>query len=139
MSKFAPFMTVEFVVNNNDVEYAAECIVDDIFENFNYDSIEALGLQYSDFKAEVIEMFEFSEMVHLGVAKYGPDALSDPYDYMDFEVVTRSPAFNKVRDVVEMLENVISDAEQHERAQRSNACEDAIETLKRAGFKIVKA
>jgi hypothetical protein len=138
MSK-APFMTVEYTVDRNEVDYAAECIVDDIFENFNYDSIEALGLQYSDFKAEVIEMFEFSQMVRKGVEKYGPDALSDPYDYMDFDIVTLCPAFKKVREVVEMLENVISDAEQHERAQRSNACEDAIETLKRAGFKIVKA
>jgi hypothetical protein len=139
MSKFAPFMTVEFVVNNNDVEYAAECVADDIFENYNYDSIEALGLQYRDFVKEITEMYEFSVMVKKAVAKYGPDALSDPWDYMDFEVVTRSPAFNKVRDVVEMLENVISEAEQHERAQKSNACEQAIETLKAAGFKIVKA
>jgi hypothetical protein len=84
-------------------------------------------------------MYEFSQMVRKGVEKYGPDALSDPYDYMDFDIVTLSPQFKQLRNVVEMLEEVINDAEQHERAQRSNACEDAIETLKRAGFKIVKA
>ena len=139
MSKTAPFLTVEFAVDRERVDYAAECIVDDIFENFNYDSIEALGLEYKDFKEEVIEMFEFSQMVRKGVERYGPDALSDPWDYMKFDIVTLCPQFKKVREVVEMLENVITEAEQHERAQRSNACEDAIETLKRAGFKIVKA
>jgi hypothetical protein len=138
MSK-APFMTVELVVDRKDVNYAAECIADDIFENFNYDSIEALGLQYRDFVNEITEMYEFSVMVRKAVEKYGPDALHDPYDYMNFETVTMSPAFRKVRDVVEMLENVISEAEQEERASKSNACEAAIETLKAAGFKIVKA
>ena len=138
MSK-APFMTVEFVVSRGDVEYALDCIADDIFENFNYDSIQALGLQYRDFKEEIREMAEFSDMVYNAVSKYGPDALHDPYDYMDFEIVTHSPQFNKLRDVVEMLEEVISDAEKEERNSKSNACEAAIETLKAAGFKIVKA
>lgn len=139
MSKFAPFMTVEFKVTNNDVEYAAECIADDIFENFDYTSIEALGLEYRAFIEEIKEMHEFSVMVRESVAKYGPDAIHDPYDYMDFEIVTDSPQFRKLRDVVEMLEEVINDAEKHERDQKNDPCEAAIKTLKAAGFKIVKA
>lgn len=138
MSK-ALFMTVEFVVDREDVDYAAECIADDIFDNYNYDSIEALGLQHKEFKEEIIDLYEFSVMVKRAVEKYGPDALRDPYDYMDFDIVTDSPAFRKLRDVVEMLENVISEAENEERAQRFNPCEAAIETLRAAGFKIVKA
>ena len=138
MSK-APFMTVEFKVTKEDVLYAAECIADDIFENYDYTSIQALGLQYRDFKEEIREMAEFSDMVYNAVSKYGPDALHDPYDYMDFEIVTQSPQFNKLRDVVEMLEEVINEAEKEERNSKSNACEAAIETLKAAGFKIVKA
>lgn len=139
MAKTAPFMTVEFKVEQSDVELAAECIVDDFYDDYNTEAIEALGLGYKAFLKEVIEMYEFSVMVRKGVEKYGPDALNDPWDYMDFETVTLSPAFKKIRDVLEMLEDVLTDAEKHERAQRSNACEDAIETLKRAGFKIVKA
>ena len=138
MSK-APFMTVEFKVSDGDVEYALDCIADDIFDNFDYTSIQALGLNIRDFKDEIAEMYEFSQMVREGVERYGPDALHDPYDYMDFEIVTDSPQFRRVREVVEMLEEVISDAEKEERASKSNACEAAIETLKAAGFKIVKA
>ncbi len=138
MSK-APFMTVEFKVKQSDVEFAADCIVDDFYDNYESDAIDALGLVYKDLMDEVMEMYEFSDMVRQGVERYGPDALSDPYDYMDFEIVTLSPAFKKIRDVLEMLEDVLTDAEKHERNQKNNACEQAIETLKAAGFKIVKA
>lgn len=138
MSK-APFMTVEFKVAQSDVEHAAECLVDDFYENYNSEAIEALGIEYRALMNEVIEMYEFSDMVRTGVERYGPDAVNDPYDYMDFSTVTLCPQFKKMRDVLEMLEEVLDDAERHERNQKSNACEDAIETLKRAGFKIVKA
>lgn len=138
MSK-APFMTVEFKIDRDDVDYAAECVLEDIFDNYESDAIDALGLGYKDFLNEVKDMYEFSLMVKKGVERYGPDALHDPYDYMDFEIVTQSPAFRKIRDVLEVLEDVLTDAEKHDRALKSTACEDAIETLKRAGFKIVKA
>lgn len=138
MSK-APFMTVEFKIDRDDIDHAAECVVEDIYENYESDAIEAVGLGYKDFLNEVKDMYEFSEMVRKGVEKYGPDALHDPYDYLNFELVTLSPAFKKIKDAIEMMEDVLTDADKHERSQRSNACEDAIETLKRAGFKIVKA
>lgn len=140
MSK-APFMTVEFKVDRNEVKSVADCITDRLYDSFSEDTIEALGLQYSDFINEIIDMYEFSKMIKKGVETYGPDALDDPYDFMDFEMVTRTPAFKKLIDVCEMLEAVLNDADKHTRDQQNNAnaCADAIETLKRAGFKIVKA
>lgn len=135
MSK-APFMTVEYKIDRDDVEYAADCIVDDLYDNYDTETIEALGLEYKAFKEEVIEMYEFSRMIKKGVERYGPDAINDPCDYLDFEIVTRSPQYLKLTDTLDMLGEVLNDAEKND---RNDPCTDAIKTLQAAGFKIVKA
>lgn len=138
-SKAAPFMTVEFKIDRDDVEYAVECIVDDLYDSYDTETIEALGLDYKAFKAEVKDMYEFSQMIKRGVERYGPDAINDPYDYMDFEIVTRSPEYRQLTDTLDMLGEVLNDAEKHERALKNDPCAEAIKTLQAAGFKIVKA
>lgn len=138
MAKSTPFMTVEFKVDRADVEYTADCIVDSLYDDYDSEVIDALGLDYLNLVNEVIDMPEFSKMVKVGIEKNGPDALDNPYDYMNLDAVMLTPEFMKVRETLDMLVDVIRDAEKNDR-NLSDPCEEAIKTLQAAGFKIVKA
>ena len=137
MSKAQPFMTVQVELTRGDLSNPADAVVSELFAEFANDVFEMLGLSYKEFREEIVDFAGFQKMVRFGVEENGRDAVDCPYDYMDFDVVYGTPEWKSLFGVCCELQTVLDEIEHEER--RGNVCADAIETLKRAGFKIVKA
>jgi hypothetical protein len=137
MAKATPFMTVELTIDKQDVQYAAECVTDYLFDEFDSEVFEMLGLSGKQFREELMTFKPFLEAVKEGVSGQGFEALEYPYDYIDFDDVYATKEWKSLFGICEQLQDILHDVEREERTE--NACADAIMTLKRAGFKIVKA
>ena len=137
MAQAKPFMEITIQISKSDMDYAAECLLDYLYDEFSEDAIEAVGITPKAFKEELMTFEPFLEMVKNGVVENGMEALETPYDYMYHETVWASKEWRKLYDACEQMEAILDDAKRDE--SKSTACADAIETLKRAGFKIVKA
>ena len=137
MAKQAPFMTVNIELTRGDLSNPADAVASDLFAEFANDVFEMLGVGYKEFREEIVDFAGFQKMVRFGVEENGRDALDRPYDYMDFDVVYDTPEWKSLFRVCCELQTILNEIDSEER--RGNVCADAIETLKRAGFKIVKA
>jgi hypothetical protein len=136
MAKATPFMTVETTVSRSDVEYAAECITDNLFDEFDSEVFDVLGFVGKDFRQELMTFEPFLEAVKNAVARGGQEALECPYDYIDFDDIYISKEWKSLFNACETIQGVLNEA--YNEGNISD-CAAAIETLKRAGFKIVKA
>ena len=132
-----PFMIVEMPVEQRDVAYAAECVTDFLYDEFETEVFEMLGFNGKLFRQELMTFEPFLEAVKDAVSKHGYEALECPYDYVDFDDVYSSKEFRSLYSVCEDLQEILVDIEREDSVE--TACADAIMTLKRAGFKIVKA
>ena len=132
-----PFMIVEMPVEKYDVAYAAECVTDFLYDEFETEVFEMLGFNGKAFRQELMTFEPFLECVKEAVSKHGYEALECPYDYVDFDDVYSSKEFRSLYSVCEDLQEILVDIEREDSVE--TACADAIMTLKRAGFKIVKA
>jgi hypothetical protein len=137
MAKAKPFMVVEMSVEQRDVEYAAECVTDFLYDEFESEVFEMLGFSGKLFRQELMTFEPFLEAVKDAVSKHGYEALECPYDYVYFDGVYSSKEFQSLYSVCEDLQEILVDIEREDSVE--TACADAIMTLKRAGFKIVKA
>ncbi len=137
MTKAQPFMTVQIELTRSDLFNPADAVVDNLFDEFSNEVFDMLGLGYKEFRDELIDFAGFQKMVRFGVEENGRDAVDCPYDYLDFDVVYDTKEWKTLFNTCEYLQTILNDIEHEER--RGNVCADAIETLKRAGFKIVKA
>ncbi len=137
MAKATPFMIVEMPVEQRDVEYAAEGVTDFLYDEYDTEVFEMLGFVGKDFRQELMTFEPFLGCVKDAVSKHGYEALECPYDYMDFDDVYRTKEWKSLFNVCEYLQTILNDIERSE--STTNACADAIETLRAAGFKIVKA
>ena len=137
MAKAQPFMTVQIQVSKANVSYAAQCLADILFDDFSREAIEAVGLDRETVEAELMTYEPFLQMVRDGVAGNGAEALESPYDYMDFDNVYGTRMWVSMYDACDLMQSIIDDIYRDE--SRDQSCNEAIETLKRAGFKIVKA
>ena len=137
MAKAKPFMIVEMPVEKYDVAYAAECVTDFLYDEFESEVFEMLGFNGKAFREELLTFAPFLEAVKEAVSKHGYEALECPYDYVDFDDVYSSKEFRSLFSVCEDLQEILVDIEREDSVE--TACADAIMTLKRAGFKIVKA
>ena len=137
MAKAQPFMEVTIQISKSDMDYAAECLMDFLYDEFSEEAIVAVGITYKAFKEELMTFEPFLEMVKNGVVENGMEALETPYDYMYHDTVWGTKEWRNLYSACGQMEAILDDAKRDE--SRSNACADAIETLKRAGFKIVKA
>jgi hypothetical protein len=137
MAKAKPFMIVEMPVEQRDVAYAAECVTDFLYDEFESEVFEMLGFNGKAFRQELMTFEPFLECVKEAVSKHGYEALECPYDYVDFDDVYSSKEFRSLFSVCEDLQEILVDIEREDSVE--TACADAIMTLKRAGFKIVKA
>jgi hypothetical protein len=137
MAKAKPFMIVEMPVEQRDVAYAAECVTDFLYDEFESEVFEMLGFNGKAFREELMTFEPFLECVKEAVSKHGYEALECPYDYVDFDDVYSSKEFRSLFSVCEDLTEILVDIEREDSVE--TACADAIMTLKRAGFKIVKA
>jgi hypothetical protein len=137
MAKAKPFMIVEMPVEKRDVEYAAECVTDFLYDEFETEVFEMLGFNGKAFREELMTFEPFLEEVKEAVSKHGYEALECPYDYIDYHDVYATKEWKSLFSVCQQLTQVIVDIERESSVE--TACADAIMTLKRAGFKIVKA
>jgi hypothetical protein len=137
MAKAKPFMIVEMPVDKRDVEYAAECVTDYLYDEFESEVFEMLGFNGKAFREELMTFEPFLEAVKDAVSKHGYEALECPYDYVDFDDVYITKQWKSLYSVCELLQEILVDIERESSVE--TACADAIMTLKRAGFKIVKA
>jgi hypothetical protein len=137
MAKAKPFMIVEMPVEQRDVAYAAECVTDYLYDEFESEVFEMLGFNGKAFREELMTFEPFLEAVKDAVSKHGYEALECPYDYVDFDDIYITKEWKSLFSVCQQLTQVIVDIEREDSVE--TACADAIMTLKRAGFKIVKA
>ena len=137
MAKATPFMIVEMPVEQRDVEYAAECITDNLYDEFDSEVFEMLGFNGKAFREELMTFEPFLEEVKEAVSKHGYEALECPYDYIDYDDLYATKEWKSLFSVCQQLQQVLIDIEREDSVE--TACADAIMTLKRAGFKIVKA
>jgi hypothetical protein len=137
MAKAKPFMVVEMPVDKSDVAYAAECVTDFLYDEFETEVFEMLGFNGKAFREELLTFEPFLEAVKDAVSRHGYEALECPYDYIDYDDLYRTKEWKSLFSVCEQLTQVIVDIERESSVE--TACADAIMTLKRAGFKIVKA
>ncbi len=137
MAKKQPFMTVELKFERGDLEYATEVITDTLYDEFDSEVFEMLDFSGKQFRNELLEFEPFLRCVREGIEDKGYEALNDPWDYIDFDPFFSSKEYQSLFRVMEELQELIHDLNREERAPKD--CADAIEVLKRAGFKIVKA
>ena len=136
MAKAQPFMTVEITVSRSDVEYAAECITDNLFDEFDGEVFDVLGFVGKDFRQELMTFEPFLECVRNAVASGGQEALECPYDWFDYDIIYASKEWQLLYAACETTLGVLNEGYD---TDDFSDCAAAIETLKRAGFKIVKA
>jgi hypothetical protein len=137
MAKAKPFMIVEMPVEQRDVAYAAECVTDFLYDEFESEVFEMLGFSGKAFREELMTFAPFLEAVKDAVSKHGYEALECPYDYVDFNDIYITKEWKSLFAVCQQLTQVIVDIEREDHVE--SACADAIMTLKRAGFKITRA
>jgi hypothetical protein len=137
MAKAKPFMIVEMPVEKYDVAYAAECVTDFLYDEFETEVFEMLGFNGKAFREELMTFEPFLEVVKEAVSKHGYEALECPYDYIDFDDIYSTKEWKSLFSVCQELTQVIVDIEREDSVE--TACADAIMTLKRAGFKITRA
>jgi hypothetical protein len=137
MAKAKPFMIVEIPVEKYDVAYAAECVTDFLYDEFESEVFEMLGFNGKAFREEIMTFAPFLECVKEAVSKHGYEALECPYDYIDYDDVYATKEWKSLFSVCQQLQEVLVDIEREDSVE--SACADAIMTLKRAGFKITRA
>jgi len=137
MAKAKPFMIVEMPVEKYDVAYAAECVTDYLYDEFESEVFEMLGFSGKLFREELMTFEPFLEAVKDAVSRHGYEALECPYDFIDFDDIYITKQWRSLYSVCELLQEIWNDVEHEDSVE--TACADAIMTLKRAGFKIVKA
>ena len=137
MAKAKPFMIVEMPVEKSDVAYAAECVTDFLYDEFETEVFEMLGFNGKLFREELMTFEPFLEEVKEAVSKHGYEALECPYDYIDYDDLYRTKEWKSLWRVCNELQQVLVDIERESSVE--TACADAIMTLKRAGFKITRA
>jgi hypothetical protein len=137
MAKATPFMIVEMPIIKQDVDYAAECVTDFLYDEFESEVFEMLGFNGKAFREELLTFEPFLECVKEGVSKHGYEALECPYDFIDFDDIYSTKQWKSLFSVCQQLQEVLMDIESYE--GRNEDCEAAIMTLKRAGFKITRA
>jgi hypothetical protein len=137
MSNKPYWLAVTVYVERRNLEEVAADIADQWFDDYGEDAFEMLGMTEKDLAAELADMPVVRDMIWKGVTKYGMAAFDHIYDSMDFDLIDRSKEMNGLRDTLvflqEILENDIYSS------KNNDDCAEAIETLKRAGYKIVKA
>ncbi len=99
--------------------------------------VPLLGFSGKDFRKELLEFDPFLKCVRESIEANGTEALEYPYDYMDFDDLYGTKEWKNLFNTFEYLQTIYNDVDRAETT--SSACAEAIETLKRAGFKITRA
>jgi hypothetical protein len=137
MSKTELFMTVTIDITRSQVQqHATDYVVDDWYEDYGKDVFEGLlGMTRKDFANELMELPAFHTMIRKAVIEMGKVSLYDVYDYMDFDIFNGSKEMKCLRNTLNFLQEILEDVYN----EKNDDCADAIATLKRAGYKIVRA
>jgi hypothetical protein len=135
MSKTQTFMTVTIDITHKQALFAAQCIADEWFEDYGKDVFALLGMTEEDLEIELMELPAFTKMIRQAVIDRGEACLYDVYDYMNFDIVEESKEMNGLRDTLVFLQEILNDVY----SKNNDDCAEAIATLKRAGYKIVRA
>jgi hypothetical protein len=132
-----PVMTVKIPVTQNDMMTVADWVWErTIINEFEDCVIEFADLRREEFCQALIDNRDFQQLVGNQVVECGRLFLDDPGDYTDsWDLVKDIRPLNELLkwlyEVVEILDDV--------QIAENDHCADAIETLKRAGFKVVRA
>ena len=123
---------VTITVTELHLEYAAECAFDMLYDDYDRDVFEALGISRKDTIQELMTWPPLLECIKEAVQLNGMDALESPYDYLDFEIFENTKEWRQLVKDLDWMTEALEDLED------GDECMAAIETLKRAGFKVVK-
>ena len=137
MGKTHPYMTVTVQLSTKDALHIATHVLDELFEQFEDRVFDLVGYPLDQLRKDLLTFPPFQKMVQDGIASSGTDALDEPYDHMDFYRVHGTKEWKMLSDACYQMLEILEEVEEED-ASLDNDCTRAIETLKRAGFKIVK-
>ncbi len=136
MSNKPYWLAVTVYVERRNLEEVAEDIADEWFDDYGEDAFEMLGMTEKDLAAELADMPVVSDMIWKAVTKYGMSAFDHIYDSMDFDLIYQSKEMKGLQDTLVYLQEILENDIYSNK--KNDDCAEAIETLKRAGYKIVK-
>ena len=136
MSNKPYWLAVTVYVKQVHLEEVAAYIADDWFDDYGEDAFDLLGMTQKDLETELADMPAVHDMIRKGVTEYGMAAFDRIYDAMDFDKIYLSKEMNGLRDTLVFLQEILNDIHS---SKNNDDCADAIATLKRAGYKIVRA
>jgi hypothetical protein len=135
MSNKPYWLAVTVYVKQVHLEEVAAYIAEDWFDDFGEEVFDLLGMTQKGLADELVYMPVVRDMIWKAVTVYGESAFDCVGEYMDFDRVNRSKEMNCLQDTLEFLGEILYDVY----SGKKDDCAEAIETLKRAGYKIVKA
>jgi len=135
MSNKPYWLAVTVYVERRNLEEVAADIAEEWFDEYGKDAFDLLGMTQKDLETELADMPAVRDMIWKGVTEYGMSAFDHIYDAMDFDKIYLSKEMNGLRDTLVFLQEILNDVY----SSKNDDCADAIATLKRAGYKIVRA
>ncbi len=135
MSNKPHWLAVTVYIDRGHVEEVTEWIAEEWFDDFGEEVFDLLGMTQKGLADELVDMPVVRDMIWKAVTVYGESAFDCVGEYMDFDRVDRSKEMICLRDTLEFLGEILDDVH----SSKNDDCADAIATLKRAGYKIVRA
>ena len=128
-----PFLSVTIDVTDQQARKIAWFLADSWFEYHGKDAFALLGMTKKDLENEVMNLPVFAQALRNTVTEFGRDSLlgCDEYDYID--MVEESKEMMELEFTLEFLKDILFEID-----HPSDACADAIETLRKAGFRVVR-
>ena len=128
-----PFLSVTIDVTEQQARKAAWYLADSWFEYHGKDAFALLGMTKKDLENEVMSLPAFAQALRDSVTELGREGLHgiDEYDYIDW--VEESREMKDLEFTLGFLKDILFEID-----HPSDACADAIETLRKAGFRVVR-
>jgi len=139
MTKKQPAMQVCIDITEPQLRHIADYFIDDLYDKFGHEVVDAVGIVEKDLKSEIIEFQPFLEMVRDSVSRYGVEAIEFPYDFMDYSQVQESEEWKKLLQTCELMNSIIReiDKEIDLDKNRNIQIENAKKVMKANGYKII--
>ncbi len=144
-------LVVKTIVSAEQVETVAETVADrfrdEHYQDFSQDHeyielFDFIGLDLDDLSQALAANSLFQNLICTYVQKYGLQFLDEPYDYWDIEevdVLMSVPGYKELSNWARDAADIFNDAIYSRGNTIDDDCARAIQVLKAAGFKMVRA
>jgi hypothetical protein len=145
-------LVVKTIVSAEQVETVAETVADrfrdEHYQDFSQDHeyielFDFIGLDLDDLSQALAANSLFRNLICTYVQKYGQQFLDEPYEYWDIEevdeVLMSVPGYKELSNWARDAADIFNDAIYSRDNTIDDDCARAIQVLKAAGFKMVRA